>query len=149
MLDHAGKEGILYSVYKERLGTSKPTTMKFDLGRIIHKVDGLEASSAPFTHDEIDAVVRAMPPDRAPGPDGFNGHFLKCCWSIIKDDFYKLCDEFYDSKLDIAGINEGFITLILKIASPETANEFRPITLLNCCLKIVTKLLANLLRKYS
>lgn len=31
VLDHAGKEGILYTSYKERLGTSKPTTMQFDL----------------------------------------------------------------------------------------------------------------------
>lgn len=85
--------------------------------------------------------------DRAPGPDGFNGTFLKTCWHIIKNDFYKLCDDFCNGDLDLTSINSGFITLIPKIGSPETANDFRPITLLNCCLKIITKVLANRLQK--
>ena len=36
--DHVGKEGILYKTYKERLGSSKPTTMRFDLPRIIRRI---------------------------------------------------------------------------------------------------------------
>lgn len=88
-----------------------------------------------------------MPSDWAPGPNGFNGCFLKSCWSTIKENFYNLCDEFYEGNLDITSISEGYITLIPKIASPETANDYRPITLLNCCLKIVTKLLADRLQK--
>jgi retron-type reverse transcriptase len=39
------------------------------------------------------------------------------------------------------------ITLITKVASPESINDFRPITLLNCCLKIITKILTNRLQK--
>jgi hypothetical protein len=41
----------------------------------------------------------------------------------------------------------GHITLIPKGASPENINEYRPITLLNCVLKLLTKLLANRLQK--
>jgi retron-type reverse transcriptase len=33
--------------------------------------------------------------------------------------------------------------LIPKVAVPELVNDFRPITLLNCCLKIITKILDN------
>ena len=69
--------------------------MKFDLSRIIKKVEGLEELTTPFTHEEIDKVVREMPSDRAPAPDAFNGCFLKSCWHIIKQDFYKLSDDFY------------------------------------------------------
>ena len=121
--------------------------MKFDLSRIIKKVEGLEELTTPFTHKEIDKVVREMPSDRAPGPDGFNGCFLKSCWHIIKHDFYTLCNDFYDGVIDLQSLNSGFITLIPKPQSPETANDFRPITLLNCCLKLITKLLANRLQK--
>ena len=39
-----------------------------------------DSLTTPFTKVEIDAVVNDMPPDRAPGPDGFNGAFLKACW---------------------------------------------------------------------
>jgi hypothetical protein len=32
---------------------------------------------APFTKEDIDNVVKKLPFDKAPGPDGFNGLFLK------------------------------------------------------------------------
>ena len=88
-----------------------------------------------------------MPSDRAPGPDGFSGAFLKACWPLIKHDFYALCDQFHEGSLDLTSINDGFITLIPKTNSPETVNDYRPITLLNCCLKLLTKLLANRLQR--
>ena len=87
-----------------------------------------------------------MPADRAPGPDGFSGGFLKSCWHIIKYDFYKLCEDFHAGVLDLESLNTGFITLVPKIQSPESTNDYRPITLLNCCLKIITKLLADRLQ---
>ena len=77
--DHLGKANELFSTYRERLGTKGEFEMKFDLARIIKKVEGLEELTTPFTHEEIDTVVREMPSDRAPGPDGFNGCFLKSC----------------------------------------------------------------------
>jgi hypothetical protein len=87
-----------------------------------------------------------MPPDKAPGPDGFNGHFLKTCWHIVRRDFYKLCDDFYNGNADLQSINESFITLVPKIQNPTTVNDFRPISLLNCSLKVITKLLADRLQ---
>ena len=112
-------------------------------------VDHLDLSEQDrvFTEDEIWAVIKDMPSDKAPGPDGFTGCFFVSCWHIIKHDFYKMCSDFYDGKLDLQSLNSGFITLIPKSYSPETANDYRPITLLNCCLKLITKLLANRLQK--
>jgi hypothetical protein len=121
--------------------------MLFDLESLIHPISGLEELFVPFTTQEIDAVINNMPLDKAPGPDGFNGQFLKSCWHIIKEDIYKLCYEFYEGNLNLESINMGHITLIQKIQNPEGVNDFRPITLLNCVLKILTKLLANRLQK--
>ncbi|WVZ64661.1 LOW QUALITY PROTEIN: hypothetical protein U9M48_014155 [Paspalum notatum var. saurae] len=73
----------------------------------------LEGLIAPFSEAEIDLVVKQMPLDKAPGPDGFTGCFLKKCWYIIKHDFYRLCDDFYNEKIDLKCINTSFITLIL------------------------------------
>jgi hypothetical protein len=145
--DHVGKEAIIHQNFKDRLGTRKAFEMKFDLPNIIKNIQDLDQLTVPFTHEEIDTVIHEMPPDRALGPDGFTGVFLKKCWPIIKEDFYKLCNDFYEGGLDLESINDGFITLIPKIASPSTINDFRPITLLNCCLKVLTKLLANRLQK--
>ena len=85
--DHTGKAKELFETYKERLGRKTPYEMKFDLARIIKKVEGLDELTKPFTHEEIDKVVQEMPLDRAPSPDVFNGCFLKTCWHIVKEDF--------------------------------------------------------------
>ena len=55
--------------------------------------------------------------------------------------------EFHSGSLNLESLNYGYITLIPKIRAPETVNDFRPITLLNCCLKLITKILANRLQR--
>jgi len=141
--DHTGKEALLFHAYTERLGTSNPTQMRFDLPSLIRPTENLDHLTVPFTQEEIDLVVKEMPVDRAPGPDGFSGLFLKAWWQIMKEDFYTLCAQFHVGDLDLQSINDGLITLIPKNGSPTTINDYRPITLLNCCLKLITKLLSN------
>jgi hypothetical protein len=89
-----------------------------------------------------------IPSDKAPGPDGFNGLFLKVCWDIIAPDFYKLCSDFWEGKITLECLNNSFITLFPKKLSPETVNDYRPISLLNCVLKVLTKILAERLQKW-
>ena len=55
---HIGKEGVLYKTYKERLGSSKPTPMCFNLSWIIRRIPGLDELSVPFSKEEIDAVIK-------------------------------------------------------------------------------------------
>ena len=97
----------------------------------------------PFLKEEIDLIVKHLPSDKAPGPDDFNGLFLKKCWDIIKSDFYKLCEEFYNGELDLQSINNSYITLVPKISNPESINDYRPISLLNSSIKLLTKILAD------
>lgn len=145
--DHATMAGLFLQEFKQRMGCSKEIQMGFDLSSIIKKVDGLDELTMPFSEEEINLVIKQMPPDRAPGPDGFTGLFLKKCWHILKDDFMLLVKEFYEGKLDLECINSSLITLIPKKLSPEFLNDYRPISLTNTCLKFLTKLLANRLQK--
>jgi hypothetical protein len=87
-----------------------------------------------------------MPVDKAPGPDGFNGLFFKKCWHIIKEDIYQLCNDFFSGSVNLQAINSSFITLIPKTGNPVTPNDFRPISLLNSILKLITKLMADRLQ---
>ena len=122
--------------------------MTFDLPQMIQPVVDLDSLVTPFMIDEIDQIVKSMPPDKALGPDGFNGLFLKKCWQLIKQDFYRLCWSLYHNNISLESINTSYITLVPKKDSPETVNDFRPISLMNISLKLITKILANRLQLF-
>jgi hypothetical protein len=120
--------------------------MQFDLHAIVKRHDNLEVLCSPFSTEEIDNVILDLPSDKAPGPDGFNNTFIKNCWPIIRGDMYKLCFDFFHHRPDLKSINHSYITLVPKKDNPEKVNDFRPISLLNSSIKMVTKLLANRLQ---
>lgn len=101
----------------------------------------------PFSTTEVDLIVKALPSDKAPGPDGFNTNFIKHCWQIVKADFYNLCAHFFDNQLCLQSINGSHITLIPKKDDAQMIADYRPISLLNTSVKIITKLLANRLQR--
>jgi hypothetical protein len=74
--NHDHNASIIWNSYKERLGRTDLQNMTYDLNTLIqrHKLDHLDD---PFTPEEIATVIKDMPIDKAPGPDGFNGFFLK------------------------------------------------------------------------
>jgi len=55
----------------------------------------------PLTKEEIDDVIKHMPADKSPGPDGFNAKFLKVCWDIIAPDFCRLIEDFHKGTINI------------------------------------------------
>lgn len=150
IFEHARKAAILWDAFKKRLGTSQETNMHFDLhGLYEHHHDQtlFDNFEKPFTDEEINDVVKNLPIDKSPGPDGFSNEFFKACWGIIGYDIRKLVHDFFERNVNLESINSSYITLIPKVTSPTIPNDFRPISLLNSCLKIITKLLANRLQK--
>jgi hypothetical protein len=87
-----------------------------------------------------------MPSLKAPGLDGFNHKFLKSYWHIFKEVFYRLCSNFFDGNIDLTVINSSFITLIPKVNNPVRVNDYISISLLNSIIKLITKLLVNILQ---
>jgi hypothetical protein len=143
---HAKKAALLWEEYKERLGVTIQTKMHFDFETLVTNHD-LQSIDHPFTQEDIDLVIKQLPADKALGPDGFNGSFLKKCWPIIKHGIYQLCLEFFNDMGDIQCINKAFISLVPKVNNPTSVNEYRPISLINCIVKTITKLLGNRLQK--
>lgn len=126
--DHEGKAGLLWNAFRKRMGVSSNPVMVFDLQTLISASPDLEDLALPFQQNEIDAIVKKMPTDKAPGPDGFNGMFMKRCWQIIMYDFYGLCEEFYNGTINLECINNSFITLVPKVSNPESVSDYRPIS---------------------
>jgi hypothetical protein len=145
--DHDQMAGLLWNSYNSRMGNSEGISMQYNLDTLIKRVEGLDELTLPFRQKEMDDVIMAMPSDRAPGPDGFNGLFLKNCWSLIKQEFYALAADFHDGKLNLLNINGSYVTLVPKIGTPIHVSNFRPISLTNVCLKFLTKLVANRLQE--
>jgi hypothetical protein len=116
--------------------------MSFDFQSMIQSVD-LSSLDTSLSEEEIETVITELPHDKYPRNDGFNGLFIKKCWPIIKSDFNSLISAFYSGHIDLRSINSSFITLMPKIQSPSSVNDFRPISLLWGPIKLLTKLLAN------
>lgn len=131
------------------MGISNKVVMEFDLESLVSVSDDVDMSGvvSPFLVSEIESIIKNMPSDKAPGLNGFKGVFIKKCWPIIKNDIIRLFFDFFDNRVNLAPINGLFIVLVPKISNPMTANDFRPISLLNCCIKMITKLLAERLQK--
>jgi len=104
----------------------------------------LSAFEVPFTQDVIKETIKSMPPDKAPGPDGFTGAFFKACWDIIKDDVTAAVNSLYMSNSQgFELLNTVNIILLSKKRDVLRVTDFRPINLLHSIAKIFAKLLAN------
>lgn len=101
----------------------------------------------PFSHDEIDAAVASCEGNKAPGPDGFNFAFVKSAWQVIKYDVYEIVERFWNSSQLPRGCNTAFIALIPKTESPCGFKDFKPISMVGCIYKIVSKILARRLQR--
>jgi len=120
--------------------------MHLNLDELLSNSDQLAFLEEPFIPEEFDHVVQNLPTDKSPGPDGFNTGFIKKAWPIIKSDFYELCMAFYEGNNCLQSINGSYITLIPKVNGASRPSDFRPISLLNTSVKLITKLLHNCLQ---
>ena len=105
--DHDQLAAVAWNCFIDRMGSSRGVSVRFDLDSIISPVNNLDALVSPFTNEEMDKVVQKMPVDKAPGPDGFNEMFLKRCWSIIKEDFYNLANDFFSQNVSLENLNNS------------------------------------------
>jgi hypothetical protein len=71
---------------------------------------------------------------------------MKKCWHLISNDFYDLCNGFYNGEIRLQSINNSYIVLIPKTQNPVVISEYRPISLLNSSIQLITKVLANILQ---
>ena len=91
--------------------------------------------------DELDQIIRECPSNKSPGLDGISYEFYVVTWSLIKDTFLKVIQCQLDKSHIIASNTMGVTRLISKVKGIPKVDELRPITLLNCDYKILSKLL--------
>ena len=87
-----------------------------------------------------------MHPTKAPGPNDMSTIFFQKYWDVVGNDIMCMVLNVLNSNMLIADINSTNITLIPKINSPSKMFDFRLKSLCNVLYKLVSKVIANLLK---
>lgn len=102
---------------------------------------------APYSPEEARAAVFSMQADKAPGLDGFNPGFFQYHWDIIGSDVSSTCISMLAVGTFPVELNETALVLIPKKTIPGTMGDLRPIALCNVFYKIMSKMVANRLKR--
>jgi hypothetical protein len=106
-----------------------------------------ERLTAPITKEEIHDALSQMHPDKAPGPDGFNPAFYQHFWNICGDDIFEAVKVWLERGYFPTSLNDTNICLLPKCDNPVSMKDMRPISLCNVLYKMVSKLLANRMKR--
>lgn len=101
---------------------------------------------AEVTNNEIKNALFSMEPDKAPGPDGFTVRFLQHCWQIIEKYLCRMVRKSQNCQKIGGSTNSAFLVLIPKERGANSFSRFRPISLRNIGYKLITKVIANMLK---
>jgi hypothetical protein len=63
------------------------------------------------------------------------------CWEVVKKGIMHLFLCFHNGSLDVQRLNYGIIILLSKSCDANKIHQFRPICLLRCIYKLITKTL--------
>ena len=96
---------------------------------------------------ELKHALDHMEAYKVPGPDGFTARFFKACWPIIKDNLLRMVRKSQTYSKLSGGTNSAFLALIPKEKGESDFSRFFPIPLCNAGYKLVSKIIANRLKK--
>jgi hypothetical protein len=137
--------------YFQDIFTSQQTYNIADTTRVVqNKVspEMQEELAAPFSDSEVITAITSMKGLAAPGPDGLPALFYQTHWNIVGPDIIKEVLNVLNNNGDPTLFNQTHICLIPKNKHPVHPSDYRPISLCNVILKLITKVIANRIKTY-
>ena len=104
------------------------------------------ALETPITPQEVASAIEESLASKAPGPDGLPAELWKNLQGI-ETPIAALFNEWFAQGSIPDSAKEGIVTLLFKKGDPRDIRNYRPITLLNTVLKILTRTLNNRLKR--
>lgn len=102
----------------------------------------------PVSEGEVKDALFSMDPYKASGPDGFQPVFFRRYWHIVSKDIWFLVAAAFSTGHIEEHLTKTLIVPIPKVDDPKCLKDFRPISLCNVLLKLITKILVRRVRPY-
>lgn len=125
-----------------------PINLNFQMSHIEGSlsVESLSILNHDFSASEVREAIFQMFPTKAPGPDGFSAIFYQKLWNIVGVDITRATLKMLND-CHMGGIGDTVICLIPKSSGAVKVDDFRPISLCNVTSKLISKVLANRLKR--
>ena len=95
---------------------------------------------------EVEEALGKMAAAMTPVPNGFAKNFLHSFWNLVKGEVWEIVEDSRKTQHILPALKETFVSLIPKMGDAIYPYQFISIALCNVIYKIITKVIANLLK---